>query len=238
MPENKILVSVFVYNEREKLKKLLTLFPEQRNYDLLFVDDGSTDGCFGFLQERKETVIRHESNRGIGVGIREAIGYGRDKGYEVIVVMAANGKMLPEEISRLVGPIVEGRADYVQGSRYLAGGRSPNLPLFRRIMIRLFTLIVNIATGYKGSDVTCGFRAYRLVLFDDERFDIAQDWLDRYEMEYYIHYHTLRGGYRVIEAPVSMVYPDEKKNYSKIKPWTGWWSMVRPWIYLYLGLKK
>jgi len=232
-----ILVAVFSYNEGEKLKKLVARFPAERFYDILFIDDGSDDGSYEFLQSQEVHLLRHEQNLGIGCGIREAIRFGRDRGYELIVIMAANGKMLPEEIPQLVRPIQDNSCDYVQGSRYLAGGQSPNLPLFRRVMIRVFTAIINFLSGYKGTDVTCGFRAYRLSLFDDARFDIDQSWLDKYELEYYIHYHVIHGGYRLREVPVSMVYPKEKKNYSKIKPLVGWWSMIRPWLFLYLKLR-
>jgi dolichol-phosphate mannosyltransferase len=238
MTSDKILVSLFSYNEGEKLKNLVKHFPEKRDYDILFVDDGSTDGSYEFLKDLKFSLIRHENNLGIGVGIREAIAYGQENNYQVIVIMAANGKMQPEEIDRLVSPIVNNGNDYVQGSRNLPGGQSPNLPLFRKIMIAIFTSIVNLFTGFKGTDITCGFRAYRLSLFDDPHFRLNQDWLGRYEMEYYIHYHVLMGRYKVTEVPVSMVYPESGQNYSKIKPFVGWWSMIRPWLYLFLKIKR
>jgi len=238
MPNSNILVSLFSYNEGEKLKNLISSFPSERYYDLLFVDDGSTDGSYQYLEEQGFLIIKHVENIGIGCGIREAIEYGRNNDYQIIVIMAANGKMQPSEIDRLIEPIMNGRADYVQGSRYLPGGLSPNLPLFRRVMIRIFTLIAWLLTGFKGTDVTCGFRAYKLALFDDSRFNIGQSWLDKYEMEYYVHYHVIRGGYRVAEVPVSMIYPKERKNYSKIRPFVGWWSMIKPWIYLFLKIRK
>jgi len=238
MPKPEILVSLFSYNEGEKLKKLVGSFPEKRKYDILFVDDGSTDGSYEFLEEQEFQIIRHKNNRGIGFGIREAVKFARQNYYKVIVIMAANGKMLPDHIERMVEPIIRRDYDYVQGSRNLSGGDSPNLPLFRKVMISLFTGIVNLFTGYKGTDITCGFRAYKLSPFDDKRFNLDQDWLDRYEMEYYIHYHFLKGGYRITEVPITMAYPEEKKNYSKIKPFVGWWSMIRPWLFLFLKIKK
>jgi len=238
MSHRDILIALFSYNEGEKLKTTISRFPSERDYDLLFIDDGSSDGSYEYLKSGGYTVLRHESNRGIGCGIREAIRFGRENRYKIIVIMAANGKMQPEEIPRLTEPLINNRCDYVQGSRNLPGGQSPHLPLFRKIMIGLFTRIVNLFTGFKGTDITCGFRAYKLSLFDDPRFRLDQSWLDKYEMEYYIHYHTLRGGYRMTEAPVSMVYPEQSKDYSKIKPFSGWWSMVRPWIYLILKMRR
>ncbi len=150
MPSKEILVTLFVFNEGEKLKRLLSQFPQDAPYDLLFIDDGSTDGSYEFLQQGGYQLIRHEVNRGIGYGIREAIGYGRRRGYKIIVIMAANGKMLPEEIGRLTKPIVNDGYDYVQGSRNLEGGKAPNLPLFRKVMIGFFTRLVNLFTDFPG----------------------------------------------------------------------------------------
>ncbi len=236
--ELKVLVAVLTYNEGEKLKSLIDQFPEDRTYDLLFVDDGSSDGSGELLKSRGMTVVRHEQNRGVGAGIRTAVEYQKADPVDVLVVMAGNGKMIPSEIPRLVAPILEDKADYVQGSRYLEGGRSPHLPLFRKIAIRLFTAMTNAVLGFHGTDVTCGFRAWRLSILDDPSVDIDQEWLGRYEMEYYLHYRVCHLGYRVVEVPVSMVYPKSGQNYSKIKPFVGWWSMIRPWIFLILRIKK
>ncbi|MEA3296743.1 MAG: glycosyltransferase family 2 protein [candidate division Zixibacteria bacterium] len=233
-----VLVAVLTYNEGEKLKELTESFSTIHEYQLLFIDDGSTDGTREFLKGNGYEIIFHERNLGVGAGIRNAVRWGRERGFEIIVIMAGNGKMQPNEIPRLVQPIIDGKADYVQGSRYLKGGYSPNLPLFRKATIKLFTTLVNIATGFRGTDITCGFRAYRLDLFDHPEINIDQGWLSKYEMEYYIHYKVLKLGYNVVEIPVSMVYPADKKNYSKIKPFVGWWSMIRPWVFLLLRIRK
>jgi dolichol-phosphate mannosyltransferase len=234
----KVLVTVITYNEGAKLRSMLDRFPDSPSYDILVIDDGSTDGSRDILDKTGFTVIRHEGNRGVGAAIRQAVCFGRKRGFYLIVIMAGNGKMLPDEIPRLTEPILTDQADYVQGSRNLEGGDSPNLPLVRKLAIRGFTLFVNLILGKRGTDVTCGFRAYRLDIFDNPIFRLDQDWLDRYEMEYYIHYLVHKEGYRVVEAPVSMIYPPEKKNYSKIRPFTGWWSIIRPWLFLLLRVRR
>lgn len=232
------LVAVVTFNEGEKLRRLVERFPADRDYGLLLVDDGSTDGSAAGLASEGFEVIRHESNRGVGAAIRSALAHCREHGYDVVVIMAGNGKMLPEEIPRLLEPIAADRADYVQGSRYLKGGSSPNLPLARHLAIKAFTLVASALLRRRQTDVTCGFRAYRVSLTQDPRLDLDQDWLGRYEMEYYLHYKAVRLGYRVAEVPVSMVYPPGEKEYSKIKPFVGWWSIIRPWIFLTLRIKK
>ena len=105
-------------------------------------------------------------------------------------------------------------------------------------MIRILTRMVAVLTGFKGTDVTCGFRAYKLSLFDNPEINIWQSWLDRYELEYYLHYKVIKLGYRVREVPVSMTYPTDGRPYSKIRPFVGWWSMVRPLVLLALNLRR
>ena len=105
-------------------------------------------------------------------------------------------------------------------------------------MIHILTWLVRLLTGFPGTDVTCGFRAYSLALFQNPEIDIWQSWLDRYELEYYLHYKVIKLGYGVKEVPVSMVYPTDGRPYSKIKPFSGWWSMVRPLVLLSLNIRR
>jgi dolichol-phosphate mannosyltransferase len=234
----KILACVFVYNEGEKLRQTLSRFPAERNYDVLVVDDGSTDGAGNIIREFSFAHLRHETNRGIGAAFRTAFAYASTRGYDIFIPMAGNGKMHPADVPALLRPILQDGYDYVQGSRYLAGGRFENLPAFRRYAIPVLTKVISVLTGFRGTDVTCGMRAYRMTIVRDPRLDVSQSWLDKYEMEYYIHFYAIKLGYRVTEAPVAMTYPVSMKNYSKIKAITGWWSMLRPWVYLFLRIKK
>ena len=233
-----ILVAVVTFNEGEKLKQLFTLFPADPYYDIIVVNDGSTDGTSSLNFDSARAVLTHETNRGVGAAIRTAIKYGLKEGYRHIVIMAGNGKMLPDEIPRLVEPLLSDKADYVQGSRYLKGGESPNLPAFRRVAIRILTTIINLLTQSRGTDITCGFRAYRLTLAEYPDVNLDQAWLDRYEMEYYLHYKAIKSGLRIVEVPVTMLYPESGRNYSKIRPFIDWWSMLRPWLYLVLGIRR
>ena len=78
----------------------------------------------------------------------------------------------------------------------------------------------------------------RLSLFADPRIDIDQEWLDRYELEPYVFFKAIRLGYRVTEVPVTKIYPDKWLGYTKMKPITGWWSILRPVLLLGLGIRK
>jgi dolichol-phosphate mannosyltransferase len=97
------------------------------------------------------------------------------KKHEVIVVMVGNGNDDPAEIPRFLSLIIDEGYDYVQGARFLSGGSSINLPLFPRIFINGHTKTFNILTGFQGTDVTNGFRAYGLSIFDDPSIDRTQE---------------------------------------------------------------
>jgi len=183
-------------------------------------------------------VIVNQERKGVGHAIREGIEYALKNGHDVAVVMAGNNKDDPREIPRLLRPILKEDCDYVQGSRFLPGGKRVKNPFLRSVFSRLYPFFWTLLTDVRCTDVTNGFRAYRLKIFSDERIDIWQEWLDSYELEYYLHYKVLTLGYRTKEVPVSKVYPYRHKGgYSNISPFRDWWKIVGPLVYLKLGVK-
>jgi dolichol-phosphate mannosyltransferase len=183
-------------------------------------------------------VITNRERKGVGYAIREGIVHALDEGYDVAVVMAGNNKDDPREIPRLLWPILKGGYDYVQGSRFLPGGRRVKNPFLRGVFSRLYPFFWTLFTGIRCTDVTNGFRAFRLKIFSDKRIDIRQCWLDQYQLEYYIHYKMLTLRYKTTEVPVSKVYSHRHKGgYSNISPLKDWWKIVGPLVYLKLGLK-
>ena len=236
----KVLVSVLCYNTCDATKAVLAKFPEQRGYDVLVVNDGSTDGTRDVLKEFDFNAVEHPTNRGVGGALKTAIGYGIENHYDIIAIMAGNGKDDPREIPNLVRPILEHGVDYVQGSRFLEGGKWDNLPLSRYIMIRGYALLLSVLLRTRITDTLNGFRAYRLSIFNDERINIWQDWLEHYELETYLSLKVLTCGFKYCEVAVSKLYPAKGKGvkYSHIRPFVDWWSIIRPLFLLYLRIKK
>ena len=96
------------------------------------------------------------------------------------MIVAGNDKDRPQEIPRLLEPIVEDGCHLVQGSRYLPGGSYGNMPAYRRVATQvLHPLLLSLLTRQRMTDSTNGFRAIRLDLFDDARINLHQEWLDR-----------------------------------------------------------
>lgn len=184
------------------------------------------------------SVVVNSERKGVGCAIRNGIDYGIANHYDVAVVLAGNEKDDPREIPRLLAPILEDGVDYVQGSRFLPGGIRVNNPFIRGVFSRLYPFVWTLLTGRRCTDVTNGFRAFRLSIFSDDRINIHQNWLDDYQLEYYIHFKALTLGYVTKEVPVSKIYAfNHRGGYSNISPFRDWWKIVGPLIYLKLGAR-
>lgn len=231
-------VVIPVYNE-PRLRLLLPRFDYAVTPNVVVVDDCSTDGSTDVCADFPVTRLRHDRRSYVGAGIRTGLKHLRSIGCEVAVVIAGNNKDNPAEIPRLVAAIEAG-ADYVQGSRYLGRNELGAMPIFRRFLTFATPMIWSLRFGRKLTEVTNGFRAYRLSMLDDPRIAIEQPWLDKYELELYLQYKALALGYRYVEVPVSKVYPDDGLSISKIRLFRDWdwWSFMRPLVLLTLGLKK
>lgn len=235
----RILTAAFAYNEGEKIRRTIARHPSSRPYDLLVMDDGSTDGALRDLDGRGVVVLRNDRNLGIGSAMKRVFQYALDQEYDLLVIQAGNDKDDPNDMPKLLEPILAGRADFVQGSRFLAGGRYGNMPRHRLIATRLLhPCLFSLAAGKWVTESTNGFRAFRTSLLRDPRIDWRQSWLDRYELEPYLLFKAISLGYLHCEVPVTKVYPNHQLGYTKMRPVLDWWSILRPIFYLGLRLKS
>lgn len=234
----RIVAVVPCYDEKGKIGSVVKKTRKEDVEELVVVDDASRDGSGEEAKAAGATVIRHEKVLGVGAAIRTGIDYALKKGADVVVVMAGNDKDDPAEIPKLVEKIAQGY-DYVQGSRYLTGGRSGKMPLHRVILTRMYPWLVRRVTGFPITDATNGFRAHKASFLKDPRIKLHQSWLDRGELEYYLQIKALTLGFKVCEVPVTKIYPNitQYHQYTKIRPFVDWVRNLRPIVYLTLGIK-
>lgn len=245
MPQKNSIKTICIlpsFNEKGKIGKAAEGFcraPEIN--EVVVVNDGSNDGSIEEIIRAGATVLHHTQRRGVGAAIRTGIDYALSRDYDVIIVAAGNGKDNPGDVSSLLRPITEDGYDYVQGSRYLAGGNAGKMPLHRIICTRLYPWLIRLLLGFPATEGTNGFRAYKTSIFKDKRINLWQNWLDGVELEYYLQVQVIRLGYRVKEVPVSKIYPTIKlkdyRHYTKADPW-GILNNLKPILYLTLGFKK
>jgi dolichol-phosphate mannosyltransferase len=206
------------------------------------VDDASDDGTSAMIQSyapRGVKTLRHLVRSGVGSAIRTAIEYACGEKYDVLVIMAGNDKDNPNEIPVLLSSIEKDGFDFVQGSRYInKNGTGGDMPLYRKFATRLHPFLMSLVTFRRLTDTTNGFRAFRLSIFDNKNININQAWLNQYELEPYLLFKAIMLKFRFTEAPVTKIYPPKQLGYTKMKPFSGWWSILKPIFYLGLRIRR
>ncbi len=172
-------VAIFVINENGKLhKQLERMKPFAANVDVIIADGGSTDGSVD--QHRIEplgvnTLLVKTGPGKLGSQMRMAFRWALDRGYRGIIAMDGNNKDGPEAIPEFVRLLGQG-FDHVQGSRFIPGGVSENLPFSRWLGIKVLHVpMMRWASRFKYTDTTNGFRAYSSRFLDDPRVQTFRD---------------------------------------------------------------
>jgi len=193
------LISIIIpmYNEENSIKNVLKRLPNHQYYEILIIDDGSTDDSLRkvmTISNREIKIIKHEKNRGYGAAI--LTGFKEAKG-NIIITMDSDGQHNPEEIPKLILPIINKQADIVVGSRYL-GNCDYRIPSYTRVGEFFINLILRLFYNQNVGNNQSGFRAFKketLRIFDNlifNNFGLCTEILFK------AAYH----GYKIIEVPV------------------------------------
>jgi hypothetical protein len=159
---DKVAVVIPAYNEQDSIAQVLSRVPERVcgvDTDVLVVDDGSRDATGDIARAHGAAVARHVINRGGGAALRTGYRLMVDSGARVVVTLDADGQHLPEEMSRLVKPVLDGEVDLAHGSRVL-GHAEPN-HIARELGIVFFNRLISFITRTRVSDCSNGYRAVR-----------------------------------------------------------------------------
>ncbi len=235
----RVIVLVPAYNEEAKIGSVVSRTNLDLVDTLLVVDDGSTDETAAVARQQGAEVLSLERVTGVGAALRAGLEYGRQHQYDIAVFMAGNNKDEPAEIPTLLDPICDDDVDFVMGSRFLAGGRyGGDMPRYRRVATRLHPWLTSLFTRKRLTESTNGFRAFKLDLLNDKRINLAAPWLDEYGLEVYLLMRVLQLGYRHVEVPCTKIYPSRHIGNTKMKPVTGWWSILQPVFLTGLGIRR
>ena len=159
---DRVAVVIPAYNEEDNIGQVLPRIPHSVcgiETAVLVVDDGSRDRTGDIARAHGAAVARHVINRGGGAALRTGYRLMADSGAIVVVTLDADGQHLPEEMSRLVAPVVDGEVDLAHGSRVI-GHAEPN-HFARELGIVFFNRLVSFITRTRVSDCSNGYRAVR-----------------------------------------------------------------------------
>jgi len=160
----KLIINLPAYNEEEKIGETIRRIPRHLGgFDEVFiqvVDDGSEDKTVQAAKNAgADFIFSHKVNRGIGVAFRTAVEKALENGADIMVNMDADGQFNPDDISKLVRPILDGKADMVSADRF-GKHRAKNIPWVKDFLNRMAAWIIGKFLNHKINDLTCGFRAY------------------------------------------------------------------------------
>ncbi|HET7480406.1 MAG TPA: glycosyltransferase family 2 protein [Rubrobacteraceae bacterium] len=157
-----LAVIVPAHNEEativELLERISAVRVPGRELRVFVIDDGSTDGTALLAGERGATVVSHPVNRGLGAALRTGLSVAVEVGAGAVVYLDADLEYFPEDIPAVVAPVLDGRAEYVLGSRFMGGVRG--MRAHRWIGNHVFTALLCLLTGRWMTDGQTGMRAF------------------------------------------------------------------------------
>jgi len=199
----KISIIIPAYNESASLRQVIkSIADADASWQIVAVDDCSTDNTAKLAREAGVVVLSHVINRGQGAALKTGTDYAIISGAEIIVHFDADGQFVASEIKDIIAPIIAGRADIVFGSRFLS--KKSNVPWFKkRIILRLARLVNRIFLSVNLSDPQSGFRAFSRAAA--EKLNWRQDRMAHCSE---IMHLAFKNKLRAQEAPVTIIYRD------------------------------
>lgn len=212
-------VVIPVLDEGERILTQLRRLESIGGADLILVDGGSQDGSTQprRLSELGVRVLLLVKQRGLGRALQAGTALAMRDGYDGVITVDGNGKdgveALPQFIDRL-----EAGYDLVQGSRFMAGGLAVNTPWARKLGIQwLISPLLSLSAGFRYTDPTNGFKGLSRRLLEDCRLQPFREELSEFNWQFYVNARAPQLGMRIIEIPVSRVYPSTGEIPTKIR---------------------
>ena len=204
-------VLIPVINEGDRiLGQLRRLRELGLGLDVVIADGGSTDGSTDLDGLRdlgvRALLVKRDTGK-LSAQLRMGFGFALAEGYDGVITVDGNGKDDVAGIPRFVSALDAG-ADFVQGSRYVPGGRAINTPRERHLAIKLFHApVTSLAARHRFTDTTNGFRGHSRALLTDPRVAPLRAVFDTYELLAYLPIRAARLGFSCTEVPVTRAYP-------------------------------
>jgi glycosyltransferase involved in cell wall biosynthesis len=197
----KVLVAVIAYNEEKNLNATLRDLREfGPKVDVVVIDNGSSDRSRQVALEAGVPVVSHCVNSGSSMGtVLSYFLYAHRHEYDCLCQFDGDGQHVAAELPKIIAPVLEGRADYVIGSRFLSNEGFQSY-FFRRLGIRLFAALDSFIVGQRLTDVTSGFRAYSPRVFGFFARFHRHELSDTNQLLLLSHF----AGARIQEVPVVM----------------------------------
>ena len=157
VPSMKVFIVVPAYNEGRRLATVLDDL-SRTGYQVVVVDDGSSDRTADVAKSYGCFVLRHTFNRGQGAALQTGISFALREGADAIVTFDADGQHQTSDLPALLEPVLSGRTDVTLGNRFAS--RQSNVPGIRKVVLQLGRVFTFITSGVRVGDCHNGYRAF------------------------------------------------------------------------------
>ncbi len=219
MYKNKtIAVVVPVFNEETQIGSVIETMPDYVD-KIIIVDDVSKDNTVGIVEQclqdnKKVVLIKHQINQGCGGALATGYHWTKNNNFDIIVRMDGDGQMDPDDLNKIVEPVVAGRADYAKGNRLFYGDAWNMIPHYRYLGNSLLSLLTKIASGYWHiADSQSGYTAISLVALN--RINIDKIYKD-YGIPNDLLIRLNQFDFRVCDVHIKPVYNIGEKSNIKL----------------------
>ena len=156
-----------------------------------------------------------------GAQLRMGMYWALERGYKGIITVDGNNKDSIEDVPKFIEKLEQGY-DFIQGSRFVKGGRAINTPVIRYLSVRLIHApVISITARHHFTDTTNAYRAYSARYLKDKRVQPLRDIFMTYELLAYLSVRATQLGYKACEIPVTRAYPKTGKTPTKISFFKG-----------------
>ncbi len=210
----KIIVIVPAYNEEGTIREVIKRMPnlKDKGIDLtpVVIDDGSSDRTVEFARDAGAVVISHGTNQGVGKSFHDGLTYALENGADIMVNIDADLQYDPADISKLVQPILDDKADFVTADRFTTpSGKAPkpeHMSALKYWGNQRMNNLVNSLAGTKLGDVSSGFRAigHEAIL----NLNLSGKYTYTHETIIDLAFKQLR----LVSIPISVKYYPERKS--------------------------
>jgi glycosyltransferase involved in cell wall biosynthesis len=227
------LAVVPAYNEADTVASVIRSLHERApDFDVVVVDDGSTDATAAIAEEAGVAVLRLPFNLGIGGAVQAGFTYAREYGYSYVVQVDGDGQHDAGEIGTLVRRMERDPSlDMVCGSRFVDRAGNYRATLGRRTGIRIFATLLSWIVGQRVTDPTSGFRLYNRRAISLFARDYPHDYPE-VEAVLMLHFNRLR----MCEEPVRMY--QRGGGVSSISTGKSAYYMVKVLLAIFVGLAR
>jgi len=209
----KIVIVMPAYNASKTLKATYDEIPQALRKHVLLVDDRSTDRTISVAKKLHITVIEHSKNLGYGANQKTCYQAALKMKADVVAMLHPDYQYSAEYLTNLIQPLVEGRSDFMFGSRIAnrKGALDGGMPKLKYFTNRLFTVIQNIILGVNFTEHFSGFRAYSAEVLKTVPFtEFSDDFLFDLQMTL----SALSYDFRISEIPIPTRYDEESSQMS------------------------